>query len=164
MSTAAPLQSTVAKSPLVSKASHAGLLLQRKCACSGSASSSLSGECEKCKSKRLQTKLSIGASNDPPEQEADRVADQVLAAPAHAAISGAPPPIQRFTGQSTGNTGAAPASVNRVLAGSGRPLDPAIQQDMGQRFGHDFRRYGCIQARLRNSRRGMSDQISFRTK
>ena len=81
MSTAAPLQSTAAKSPLVSKSSHAGLLLQRKCACGGSASLSLSGECEECNNKRLQKKLSIGASNDPLEQEADRVADQVLAAP-----------------------------------------------------------------------------------
>ena len=34
----------------------------------------------------------------------------------------------------------APASVDRVLAGSGRPLDSALQQDMGQRFGHDFSR------------------------
>lgn len=31
----------------------------------------------------LQAKLTIGASNDPLEQEADRVADQVMAAPAH---------------------------------------------------------------------------------
>ena len=50
----------------------------------------------------LQAKLTIGASNDPLEQEADRVADQVLAAPAHPAVSGAPPHIQRFTGQATG--------------------------------------------------------------
>ena len=102
MSTAAPLQSTAAKSPLVSKSSHAGLLLQRKCACGGSASSSLTGECEECNNKRLQKKLSIGASNDPLEQEADRVADQVLAAPAHSAVSGTPPRIQRFTGQPPG--------------------------------------------------------------
>ena len=53
-------------------------------------------------SVRLQRKLSIGTSNDPLEQEADRVADQVLAAPAHPAVSGAPPRIQRFSGQPTG--------------------------------------------------------------
>ena len=140
MSTAAPLQNTAAKSPPVSNLSRSGLLLQRKCAC-GSPKSSLTGECEKCKGKtRLQTKLSIGASNDPLEQEADRVADQVLAAPAHSAFSGAAPRIQRYTGQSTAEAGYAPPSVDRVLAGSGRPLDPALQQDMGQRFGHDFSR------------------------
>ena len=101
---------------------------------------SLTGECEECNSKRLQKKLSIGASNDPLELEADRVADHVLAAPAHSAVSGAAPRIQRFTGQGTGDTVKAPASVDRVLASSGRPLDPAIQHDMGMRFGHDFSR------------------------
>ena len=140
MSTVAPLQSTAAKSPLVSKSSHAGLLLQRKCACGESASSSLTGECEECKDKRLQKKLSIGASNDPLEQEADRVADQVLATPVRPAVSGAVPRIQRFTGQTTGDEGTVPASVDRVLASSGRPLDSALQQDMEQRFGHDFSR------------------------
>ena len=88
----------------------------------------------------LQRKLSIGASNDPLEREADRVADQVMAASAHSAVSGAPPRIQRFAGQATGQADTAPASVDRVLASPGRPLDPALQQDMGQRFGHDFSR------------------------
>ena len=48
------------------------------------------------------------------------------------------PYIQRYTGQATGQTDSAPASVDRVLASSGRPLEPALQQDMEQRFGHDF--------------------------
>ncbi len=138
MSTAAPLQNTAVKSPPVSKSSHAGLLLQRKCACGVPLVSSLSGKCEACKKNRLQAKLTIGASNDPLEQEADRVADQVLAEPVNPLISGAVQHIQRFTEESTGQTDAAPTSIERVLASSGRPLDPAIQQDMGQRFGHDF--------------------------
>jgi hypothetical protein len=138
MSTVAPLKNTAAKPPPVSNSSHAGLLLQRKCACGGSALSSLTGECEGYKNKRLQTKLSIGASNDPLEQEADRVADQVLAAPANTAFRSVLPRIQRFTGQAIADAGTAPASVDRLLSGSGRPLDPAIQQDMGHRFGHDF--------------------------
>jgi len=78
MITAAPLQNTAAQSAPVSNFSHAGLLLQRKCACGGPTPSSLSGECEECRNKRLQTKLRIGASNDPLEQEADRVADAVV--------------------------------------------------------------------------------------
>jgi hypothetical protein len=91
-------------------------------------------------SRLLQAKLSIGASHDPLEQEADRVADQVLAAPAHHAGSGAPPRIQRYARQTTEGTDTAPASVDRVLSSSGRPLEPTLQQDMEQRFGHDFSR------------------------
>ncbi|MDN5940292.1 MAG: DUF4157 domain-containing protein [Nitrospira sp.] len=100
------------------------------------------GQCADCakKTSPLQRKLAIGASHDPLEQEADRVADQVMAAPAHCAVSGTPPHIQRFTGHSTGENGTAPASVDRVLASSGRPLEPAFRQDMEQRFGHDFSR------------------------
>ncbi|CAH1388054.1 eCIS core domain-containing protein [Candidatus Nitrotoga sp. M5] len=138
MSTAAPLHNIAEKSPLVSKSSHSGLLLQRKCAC-GLPKSSLSGECEECKgTKRLQTKLAIGSSNDPLEMEADRIADQVLAASHKSMLSTVPPRIQRSTGQSTGDAGAAPASVERVLSNSGRPLEPPLRQDMEQRFGHDF--------------------------
>jgi hypothetical protein len=88
----------------------------------------------------LQAKLTIGASNDPLEQEADRVADQVLAAPLNSAVSGAPPRIQRHTERSTGLADTTPASVDRVLASSGRPLEPVLRQDMEQRFGYDFSR------------------------
>lgn len=114
--------------------------LQRKCACGGSASS-LTGSCADCDQKnRLQTKLAIGASNDPLEQEADRVADQVLAAPAHSNVASAPPRIQRFTAHASGDVGSAPASVDQALASSGNSLEPALRQDMEQRFGHDFSR------------------------
>jgi hypothetical protein len=136
MNTSAPLQNTSTKPQDTSLLPNPGLLLQRKCACGGS--SDLSGECEGCKKKRLQKKLSIGAINDPLEREADRVADQILAAPTHPAVSGTPPRIQRFTEQTTSDAGTAPASVDHVLSGSGRPLDSALQQEMGQRFGHDF--------------------------
>lgn len=138
MSTAASLQNTAIKPQLLSNSPQTGLLLYRKCAC-GSPKSALTGECEECKGKkRLQAKLSIDASNDPMEREADRVADQVLAAPVHSADSGAAPRIQRYTRQATGEAGIAPASVDRALASTGRPLEPALQQDMGQRFGYDF--------------------------
>ncbi|TBW12974.1 DUF4157 domain-containing protein [Azotobacter chroococcum subsp. isscasi] len=138
MSTAAPLRTQAAKSQPASNASHAGLLLQRKCAC-GSPTASLTGECAECASKkRLQTKLTIGASNDPLELEADRVADQVMARPAHAGLSGASPCIRRFSGQQDGLVVEAPPSVDRVLASPGRPLELALRQDMEQRFGYDF--------------------------
>ena len=80
MSAAAPLQAASAK-PQAALASAARGLLQRKCAC-GSSKSSSEGRDDEFPSPLLQRKLAIGASNDPLEREADRVADQVLAAPA----------------------------------------------------------------------------------
>jgi len=140
MSTAAPLQNAAVKAKQSSLLEFGRLLLQRKCAC-GSPTSSLSGECEECKGMTgLQAKLTIGASNDPLEQEADRVADQVMAAPLNSEVSITPPHIQRFSGQSTGQTDTVPASVDRALSGLGRPLEPVLRQDMEQRFGHDFSR------------------------
>lgn len=140
MSAAAPLQTQAAKSEPLTNSTHAGLPLQRKCAC-GSPTASLTGECAECKSKkRLQTKLTIGASNDPLEQEADRVADQVMAASSLFTVGSTPVRIQRFTGSPSGETGTAPHSVDRALAGSGRPLEPSLRQEMEQRFGHDFSR------------------------
>jgi hypothetical protein len=115
-------------------------ILQRKCACGTHTMGG--GQCADCAKNKngLQRKLAIGASNDPLEQEADQVADLVMASPAHTAVSGAPPRVQRFTGHSRGENGTAPASVDRILSSAGRPLDPALRQDMEQRFDHDFSR------------------------
>jgi hypothetical protein len=127
--------------PSVQLVPSPGGVLQRKCACGGAAG--MSGECEECSKKRrlgLQTKLKVNEPGDSYEQEADRIADQVLAAPAHHAVSGAPPRIQRFMGQPTGQMDAAPASVDEALASAGRPLEPALREDMEQRFGYDFSR------------------------
>lgn len=115
--------------------------LQRKCACGQHMPGG--GECTECSNKKklnlpLQTKFRIGEANDRYEQEADRVAEQVMSASGHSTVGGAPPRIQRFTGPATGDAGTAPASVDRVLASSGSPLEPALRQDMEQRFGYDF--------------------------
>ena len=88
----------------------------------------------------IQTKLAINKLGDSYEQEADRIADQVMATPAYTAVSGTPPRIQRFSGQSNGQMDAVPASVDQALASPGRPLDPALRQDMEPRFGYDFSR------------------------
>src|SRR5262245_39944768 len=116
-------------------------ILQRKCTCGNHTMAG--GECQECSRKRqfgLQTKLKVSEPGDVYEQEADRVAEQVLATPAHTGVSGTYPPIQRFAGQSTGQMDAAPGSVDQVLASPGRPLETALRQDMEQRFGHDFSR------------------------
>jgi hypothetical protein len=115
-------------------------ILQRKCACGNLATG---GECSECSKKKrfgLQTKLKVNEPGDIYEQEADRIADQVMETPAHTAVSGAPPRIQRFSGQSNGQMDTAPASVDQALASTGRPLEPVLRQDMEERFGYDFSR------------------------
>jgi hypothetical protein len=128
-------------------------ILQRKCACGSHTTGE--GQCNDCGEKEhslqrkaisvnssptlaIQRKLAIGASDDPLEKEADRIADQVMSMTANAAITKAPLRIQRFTGSPTGAITEAPPSVERVLSNSGRPLEPGLRQDMEQRFGYDF--------------------------
>jgi hypothetical protein len=89
---------------------------------------------------RLQTKLKINAPGGVYEQEADRIANQVLATPARPSIAQAPLRIQRLSGQATGQMDSAPTSVDAALASPGRPLELTLRQDMEQRFGHDFSR------------------------
>lgn len=129
-------QQTLTISPL-----STGGILQRKCESCGQHTIA-GGECAECAKKKsgLQRKLTIGASNDPLEQEADWVADQVMAAPAHSVIGNAPLRMQCCTEQRAEGGGSAPASVDRVLSSPGRPLDPELQQDMEHRFRHDFSR------------------------
>jgi len=88
----------------------------------------------------LQKKLSIGASNEPLEPEADRVAQQIMAAAANPAISGITPSIQRYGGQRSGQLREVPGSVEQVLGSSGEPLNVSLRKDMESRFGHDFSR------------------------
>lgn len=112
-------------------------VLQRKCACGNHTVAG--GECAECaKNTVSQGKLVIGANNDPLEQEADRVADQMMSTSTQSAFGNTLPRIQRFAGQASDDMDTVPASVEHVLAGSGRPLEPALQQDMEQRFDHDF--------------------------
>src|SRR5574337_770833 len=77
--------------------------LQRKCACGTHTMGG--GECAECGKKKrwgLQSKLRVNEPGDIHEQEADRIADQVMAASGHHAVSGTPPRIQRFSGRPTG--------------------------------------------------------------
>jgi len=87
--------------------------------------------------RRLQAKLAINQPGDVYEQEADKIAEQVMAAPINPDAGAAARRIQRLSGQSAGQM-TEPASVETVLAGPGRPLEPALRQDMEQHFGHDF--------------------------
>ncbi len=86
----------------------------------------------------IQTKLAINARGDKYEQEADRIADQVLAKPVHRLLGEAQPRIQRFAGASRGQVEVVPASVDRALASPGRPMPSALRHEMEGRFGYDF--------------------------
>jgi hypothetical protein len=114
-------------------------LLQRKCACGGTPGRT--GECDESSKKKrlgLQAKLTINEGGDIYEQEAERIVDQVMAASSSPAAGRAPRCVQRFSGQLTGQLDVPSASVEHAVASPGRPLGWPLQQDMEQRFGHDF--------------------------
>jgi hypothetical protein len=138
MSSAAFLQTLLPERKPMITSPILGVRIQRKCAC-GSRASSQEDECSECRSKkRLLTKLAIGASNDPLEEEADRVADQELAAHAHPVEKERTVPGGHAERQDSVAARSAPASVDRALAGTACLLEPGLQRDMSQRFGHDF--------------------------
>lgn len=97
---------------------------------------------------RVQAKLAIGRPNDPCEQEADRVARQVVrqiqdAAPAG---PGEPAPVQRQAALPAGAPaavagGEAPPDLAAALdraRGGGRPLETGLRRSMGRALGVDF--------------------------
>lgn len=123
-----------------------GMVLQRKCACGGSAG--LSGECEGCKTNKLlgkpiQKKLAISEPGDAYEQEADRVAKQVVQmSPADVSRRQngkmTQPMVQRRVTSGTPGLTEAPPIVHMVLKSPGQPLDPGTRSFFEPRFGHDF--------------------------
>jgi hypothetical protein len=115
-----------------------GAWLQRKCACGAAKSSAFGDQCDACKSRTVQKKWVVGASDDPLELEADRVAEQVIAADRHPEGRAGAPRIQRRATPSGGQVGKVPVSVHRALADPATPLAPALRKDMEQRFGFDF--------------------------
>ncbi len=93
----------------------------------------------------VQAKLHIGAPNDKYEQEADRVAEEVMRMPDSQLQGGACEPgqgrehlkITRVQANDSGKT-VAPPIVTRVLSSPGRPIDSATTAFFEQRFGRDF--------------------------
>jgi len=123
-------------------------LLQRKCACGGSAG--LTGECSDCQSKifarnRFQTKLRVNEPGNEYEQDADRVAAQVMRMPdskvnpknSHLLATLL---VQRHIGEASSGVEQAPPLVQEVLSSSGQPLDSETRAFFEPRFGHDFSR------------------------
>ena len=90
---------------------------------------------------QIQRKLSVGATNDPLEHEADRIAEQVMRMPENqtAHSSSAPATVMLNRSASSGGGGfAAPPVVHDVLNSPGRPLETATRTFMEPRFGQDF--------------------------
>jgi LysM repeat protein len=99
---------------------------------------------------RIQPKLTIGAPRDAFEQEADRVAEQVMRIPEPPARSqaragasehpAAPAAQLQMKSLRAGDSGgiAAPPVVHDVLRSPGQPLDVTTRAFMEPRFGHDF--------------------------
>ena len=132
------------RSRSVSPLSTGMSLLQRKCACGGG--------CPRCKEDiGIQTKLKIGEPGDKYEQEANRIADEVMRMPE--------PSVQRQveleeeeeeTIQRKAITNSissisqrqdelkVPSIVSEVLQSPGQPLEPGIRTFMESRFGYDF--------------------------
>lgn len=133
------------KAPAASSTSVPGVNLQRKCAACGQ-NPTVAGACEDCNKNRLrnlQTKLAISQPGDPYEQEADRIAEQVMRIPAPSpaathSVDSPSPSIQRKPAEGAQQTGM--PLVNNVLSSPGRPLDPATRAFFEPRFGHDFSR------------------------
>ncbi|HET7512498.1 MAG TPA: DUF4157 domain-containing protein [Chthoniobacterales bacterium] len=116
-----------------------GNFLQRRRACSDTPNPT--GERTECREKgrfHLQAKLKTNDAGDIYEQEADRIADRVVAAPMHSSVRGVAVGIRQLCGQTNGQIGSAPRSVDAALASPGMPLDPGSRHDMEQRFGYDF--------------------------
>ena len=137
MSVSAPLQSSSAKQE--TRGSIHGRLVQRKCNCSAAAA--MAGECEDCKKagRRLQAKLFLGQTHDPFEQEADRVADQVVQGAGDKVARTSPIQVRRVPA-SAGATDEeqVPPSVERTLSSSGQAIDPVSRAQMERRFGRAF--------------------------
>ncbi len=96
----------------------------------------------------IQTKLTISQPGDKYEQEADRVAEQVMRMPepdlqrqadeeeAEEFLQTKSLGRRRFAGDTSGSE--ALSIVHEVLSSTGQPLDQGVRRFMESRFGHDF--------------------------
>lgn len=136
-----------ATTPAPKIAATTSVLLRRKCACGGSSGST--GACSDCEKPRLlrqplQTKLRINEPGDECEQEADRVAGQVMRMSDSPMDRNPSPPStiplvqRRVSGSGLAGAGTAPQMLHDVLNSPGQPLDAATRAFFEARFDHDF--------------------------
>lgn len=89
---------------------------------------------------RPQARFAVGPVNDAFENEADRIADRVVAGNSPSRVRTTAIAVQRSNTGHAASLQQAPASVGRTLARQGQPLEPPVRRDMEQNFGHDFSR------------------------
>lgn len=130
-----------------SRSSSSGVL-QRQCACGTHTMGG--GQCAECQKKKmsvggmpLQAKLAISEPGDVYEQEADRVAEQVmrmsLADESKRQKSGMTQPlVQRRASSGAIGVAETSPSVHKVLNSPGQPLDTTTRAFFEPRFGHDL--------------------------
>ncbi len=107
-------------------------MLQRQCACGGT--------CTSCKDEttKLRTKLVINEPGDEFEQEADRVADQIMQMPAPTLQKKAQGGSLQPRASDGPMPDGVPSIVGDVLRSPGQPLDAETRAFMEPRFGADF--------------------------
>jgi hypothetical protein len=137
--TQSPLLNNDVRSRLIPSLSTGLPLLQRQCACGGG--------CPRCQEGLgIQTKLKISEPGDVYEQEADRIADQVMRMPDPAVQrqkvlekENEERVVQRKTITSEGqDVSEVPSSVDEVLRSPGQPLDTVTRTLMESYFSQDF--------------------------
>ena len=126
------------------------IFLQRKCACGQRTQNT--GECDSCASKKLentlQAKFQIGPPDDRFEQEADRVASQVMQMGETRRVAEgeidegdtqeSKAPVRRNISKTTAKPAYGASEIHDVTGTRGQSLDPATREFMESRFGHDF--------------------------
>ena len=92
------------------------------------------------RTRAIQAKLKVNEPGDKYEQEADRVADEVMRMPQAPMQRDALPVALRVQRRFEDSSAArdAPSIVNDVLASPGQPLDPSTRSFFEARLGYDF--------------------------
>lgn len=134
-------------------------MIQRKCACGGTCAGCAGKEEE---GRKIQPKLTVGPAHDVYEQEADRVAEQVMRIPDSSVQNGNEPSdtgmaIRRRTADG-GNGSGAEADLQLNTEG-GKPLSPVTRRFMEPRFGADF---GHVRLHTDQEAHQMASQIQAR--
>lgn len=107
-------------------------VLQRKCGCGNHSSG---GQCEECNKKKIQRKLNVGASNDPLELEADRVADQVVAGSAVSPVSSFRAPLVQRDGPADPKT-----EEEKYKEGGKKVLEAFLETSVGKQLTEDAKK------------------------
>jgi hypothetical protein len=132
--------------------------LQRACACGGTC-----GDCagKEDENAMIQTQLTVGAANDVYEQDADRVADQVMRmpapdGPAEAASPGVAESIQRLPSGASTDAFTTDMALDRS---GGQALSAETRAFMEPRFGVDF---GQVRLHTDDSAASKASQLQAR--